>query len=449
MVYKKYLTLVISMFLVFMSLFAIFADTNGVWHETKDIRGGTFGTDEQDFTSGVGFKFLNFVQFEDKVYLMNNTGIGTLNPRTNLEISGRWFVTEHGSSPTSGVGMFGSYNPTISRGIIQVYNYDVGVKNDLGLQGAGGNVGIGIGTTDTVNEKLDVNGNVSIRGVANCPGKLYTDSTGKVICSPTVFTPIKCQNGYFMTGFAENGSVICEVIFGVCGTSHLTNTYTEPTTNLCAAGTWQDQSNTVNTYNWKCLGVNPKADESCYSNRKIDCYGSWSDTSTCSATCAGGVKLQSYTVSVPAQNGGIACPYSNGATRWGSTSCNTQSCCTPITPTIIFSDRSANGYGMGFGVWTAIEKICTGGDTYSFTVRTSCLPDDWGSCNGVSGSFCGVDAGTFTQSSTTKTSTWTIGDHAWVGCVNAGVYRAQASQASNGIVTVTNGWGNSATFNMN
>ncbi len=350
MVYKKYLTLVASLFLIFMSLFVIFADTNGVWHDTKDIRGGIFGTDEQDVTSGVGFRFLNFVQFDDEVYLMNNTGIGTLDPRTNLEVNGRWFVTAHGNSPASGVGMFGSYNPTISRGVIQVYNYDTGIKNDLSLQGAGGNVGIGIGSSDAANEKLDVNGNVSIRGVANCQGKLYTDSTGKVVCSPTVFTPVKCQSGYFITGFAENGSVICEVIFGECGSSNGTNTYTQPTTNLCAAGISQDEIDTTNTYNWKCLGVSSRADISCYSNKKIDCVGSWSDTSTCSATCGGGVLLQSYTVSVPAQNGGNACPYANGDTRWGSTSCNTQGCgyycnCGSSGPNGVFKSTNVNGQG--------------------------------------------------------------------------------------------------------
>ena len=46
----------------------------------------------------------------------------------------------------------------------------------------------------------------------------------------------------------------------------------------------------------------------------------------CSATCDGGVKQQTFTVSVPAQNGGDSCSAANGATRWGSTSCNTQSC---------------------------------------------------------------------------------------------------------------------------
>lgn len=328
MVYKKYFVFVFSLFFIFIGVFVIWADTNGVWHRAEDVRGGIFGSDEQNITSSIGFRFQNFVQFDDQVYLMNNTGIGTSTPRTNLEINGRWFVTEHGSSPISGVGMFGSYNPIISRGIIQVYNYDLGIKNDLSLQGAGGNVGIGIASSDSANEKLDVNGNVSIRGVANCQGKLYTDSTGKVVCSPTVFTPVRCSAGYFISGFAENGSVICEVIFGECGSSNGTNTYLEPTTNLCSAGTWQDESNTVNTYNWKCLGVSSRTDISCYSYRKIDCVGSWADTSptVCSLTCGGGVKQQTYAVSVLAQNGGVACPYSNGATRWGTTSCNMQPC---------------------------------------------------------------------------------------------------------------------------
>jgi hypothetical protein len=71
---------------------------------------------------------------------------------------------------------------------------------------------------------------------------------------------------------------------------------------------------------------------------KVDCVGAWSDTSTCSVACGGGTFTQVYTITTPAQNGGIACPYANGATRAGSTSCNIQACPLPET---------ASGYGCG------------------------------------------------------------------------------------------------------
>ncbi len=62
----------------------------------------------------------------------------------------------------------------------------------------------------------------------------------------------------------------------------------------------------------------------------VNCVGSWSDTSSCSATCGGWVKQQIYTITTNAANGGATCSSTNGATRWGATSCNTQSCLVPI-----------------------------------------------------------------------------------------------------------------------
>lgn len=66
--------LISNLFLLFMIIFGtlIWADTNGVWHETKDIRGGVFGSDEQDVSAVFGFSFINKVIFSSEVYL-NNT----------------------------------------------------------------------------------------------------------------------------------------------------------------------------------------------------------------------------------------------------------------------------------------------------------------------------------------------------------------------------------------
>ena len=57
---------IIFISLVFLGVF-IWADSNGVWHETKDIRVGTFGLDEQDTISS--FNFLNPVVFNNDVIL--------------------------------------------------------------------------------------------------------------------------------------------------------------------------------------------------------------------------------------------------------------------------------------------------------------------------------------------------------------------------------------------
>lgn len=72
-----------------------------------------------------------------------NIGINTNNPRTNLEITGRWFVTSHGKTPESGKGLFGSYNTILNTGIIQSYDYTNSKPQDLSIQSAGGNLGIG------------------------------------------------------------------------------------------------------------------------------------------------------------------------------------------------------------------------------------------------------------------------------------------------------------------
>ena len=42
-------------------------------------------------------------------------------------------------------------------------------------------------------------------------------------------------------------------------------------------------------------------------NAPVNCVGNWSDFGECSAECDGGTKSRTYTISVPASNGGLAC----------------------------------------------------------------------------------------------------------------------------------------------
>ncbi|MFA6392618.1 MAG: hypothetical protein WCW54_00830 [Candidatus Paceibacterota bacterium] len=116
----------------------------------------------------------------------------------------------------------------------------------------------------------------------------------------------------------------------------------------------------------------------------VNCIGSWSDTATCSLTCGGGVKQQVYTITTPASNGGTACPYANGATQWGSTSCNTQACvCSaPLTQTqsvscpvgysgSITQTSTKSAYpSCTFGSWVTTSNTCTI-NTYTLTVNTT------------------------------------------------------------------------------
>ena len=58
-------------------------DSNGVWHLAKDVRGGTFGEDEQELN--MFYKFINPVYFMDKIfsddvsYFINISGKTQLN----------------------------------------------------------------------------------------------------------------------------------------------------------------------------------------------------------------------------------------------------------------------------------------------------------------------------------------------------------------------------------
>ncbi|MDA3855164.1 MAG: thrombospondin type-1 domain-containing protein [Candidatus Woesearchaeota archaeon] len=90
-----------------------------------------------------------------------------------------------------------------------------------------------------------------------------------------------------------------------------------------ASGCGQTSSNVAETQD--CNSGNYCSGGSCLPI--VNCVGSWSDTSTCSVSCGGGVKEQVYSITTPASLGGSSCPYVDGATRLGTTSCNTQSCC--------------------------------------------------------------------------------------------------------------------------
>lgn len=64
----------------------------------------------------------------------------------------------------------------------------------------------------------------------------------------------------------------------------------------------------------------------------VNCVGAWSNNSTCSVNGAcgqSGSLQQVYSISTNAANGGAACPFANGAVRWGSTSCSTAVCVPP------------------------------------------------------------------------------------------------------------------------
>lgn len=107
---------------------------------------------------------------------------------------------------------------------------------------------------------------------------------------------------------------------GACGT----------TVDTCIKGNFKDKPDDEHHYEWECEGSGGGDDVDCEINKskKVDCVGSWSDNSTCSVTCGGGVLQQVFNITTPASCGGTECANKNGDTRWGTTSCNTNSCST-------------------------------------------------------------------------------------------------------------------------
>jgi hypothetical protein len=118
--FVKNLSLFFNGFIVATLFFGVlWADSNGVWTFAKDIRGGTFGSDEQANTNN--FTFINPVYFREKILSLEN-------PLTYyIDLSGRTQL------------------------------------NDLAVN------------------KISSN-ELKIPYINNCFGKLYTDSTGKVVC---------------------------------------------------------------------------------------------------------------------------------------------------------------------------------------------------------------------------------------------------------------------------
>ena len=87
--------LLYSILFISLLFFSItYADSNGVWHYASDIRGGVFGSDEQDVTGG--FSFVNLVSFNDFVNINQGLNIsGNVNLKDNLNVNGN--ITQNGT----------------------------------------------------------------------------------------------------------------------------------------------------------------------------------------------------------------------------------------------------------------------------------------------------------------------------------------------------------------
>ncbi|MDD2766485.1 MAG: fibronectin type III domain-containing protein [Candidatus Moranbacteria bacterium] len=143
---------------------------------------------------------------------------------------------------------------------------------------------------------------------------------------------------------------------------------------------------------WNCNnGTWTQGVYTCTPPTPVNCVGSWSDTATCSVTGAcgqTGVKQQLYTIYTPAANGGTACPFVNGATRWGATSCSTATCpvptysCTGIVPTnatMFANDDVSLNADTPYSYWatdtgTRCQYSCNGGYNWNGSSCVAVLP---------------------------------------------------------------------------
>ena len=79
-------------------------------------------------------------------------------------------------------------------------------------------------------------------------------------------------------------------------------------------------------YNGSCINENASQTQSCSNNEPcpINCSGSFTDWSTCSASCNGGFQSQTYNIAQNAEYGGQQCPYPDN--HEVSKPCNTEAC---------------------------------------------------------------------------------------------------------------------------
>lgn len=76
----------ISTLLILSNMFLVLGDSNGVWYGAEDIRGGTFGADEQAHVSI--FSFIGLVTFDSEVYILEDLALGKENPSAELDVNG-------------------------------------------------------------------------------------------------------------------------------------------------------------------------------------------------------------------------------------------------------------------------------------------------------------------------------------------------------------------------
>ena len=164
----------------------LFADSNGVWLEAKDIRSGTFGSDE----SAGNFVFPNNLDVSNQL-TTNNIISTTANITSFLEANSLDVVNKITTKSINVEGNAGSLE-LVGNDHTYLEFYPQGLStrkgwigfgsagteilsiqsesDNLALNPNGNNVGVG---TTTPSQKLDINGNVRIRSNLYNDGAIY------------------------------------------------------------------------------------------------------------------------------------------------------------------------------------------------------------------------------------------------------------------------------------
>ena len=173
----------LSFFGVFLSIILLFftsialADTNGIWHYAKDVRGGVFGSDEdvghRNYIFPQNLTVNHTLDVEDNLIVGNRIGIGITSPQEKLDIDGNARFS----------GNILSDSASINNAIINNVNVSNRIIANLG------NINrLGIGTQPVPGVNLDVVGNV------RTSGNIYLSGTNKIVGSENLAESINFSN---------------------------------------------------------------------------------------------------------------------------------------------------------------------------------------------------------------------------------------------------------------
>ena len=121
----------------------------------------------------------------------------------------------------------------------------------------------------------------------------------------------------------------------------------------------------------------------CVAPCPVNCVGAWSDWSSCSEQCDGGVRARTFSVTIAAARGGAACEAEHMATH--VTSCNVETCDTMLDCIGSWSSWSACSVPCGGGTRSRTYKIETreqnGGSAATCDIEASRAPPQVEACN--------------------------------------------------------------------